>query len=716
MRKRIFLLSSIPLVIIWITSMIHERPVQNGIPLNRGWKFHAGDNREWVKPEFDDSNWADINPMGDIHDSFPLFKQAGIGWLRLKIPNDSIGKEIPMAITIQQSVASDIYLNGKLLKKFGVVSDIPAKVSVYDPLSMPLAIPLTNDTVQTFAIRVAVSQGTLYSTIFEMSNPLLSFHLLPLETAVNNYHNSNINRTGMEFSLLGLSVFLLILHISFFALYPVQKANSYFALYAFTSAIAYGLQLKYFLFTHFVPIKFFLGNIIFLLFILSNLFVLVSLHKFLERKYDFFFKLILILSLVAVFLDAFPYGFGWRVGGPIIQLLIQIYVGRIAYLSIKANQKGAWIIALGTIYTFAFFASFILQGTFTSNSFVESLSVGRTILYILYALSFPASISVFLAADFAFTNRVLNQKIKENNELADKNLTQQKEKQQLLSSMNQQLEVQVKERTEDLRKSLEDLKRTQSQLIQSEKMASLGELTAGIAHEIQNPLNFVNNFSELNNELLDEMQSAYSKGELKEGARLGSDIKQNLDKINFHGKRADAIVKSMLMHSRTNTAQQEPTDVNALADEYLRLSYHGTRAKEKNFNANFETNFDPQAGKINMIPQDIGRVFLNLFNNAFYSVHQKAVISDKTYLPLITVSTKRMQHSLEIRIKDNGMGIPENIAGKIFQPFFTTKPTGQGTGLGLSISYDIIKAHGGEIKFESGSSEGTVFIIQLPIV
>jgi signal transduction histidine kinase len=247
-------------------------------------------------------------------------------------------------------------------------------------------------------------------------------------------------------------------------------------------------------------------------------------------------------------------------------------------------------------------------------------------------------------------------------------------------------------------------------------MASLGELTAGIAHEIQNPLNFVNNFSEVSNELIDEMNNELEKGEIEEAREIASDLKQNLEKINHHGKRADAIVKGMLQHSRKSTGQKEPTDINALADEYLRLSFHGLRAKDKNFNATIETDFDNSIGKINIIPQDIGRVLLNLFNNAFYAVNEQKNKNLISYEPKVFVHTQKCDGKIQISVRDNGNGIPKKILDKIFQPFFTTKPTGQGTGLGLSLSYDIIKAHGGEIKVESEEGEGSEFVIQLPNV
>jgi len=271
-----------------------------------------------------------------------------------------------------------------------------------------------------------------------------------------------------------------------------------------------------------------------------------------------------------------------------------------------------------------------------------------------------------------------------------------------------------------LEQTLSNLKSTQSQLIQSEKMASLGELTAGIAHEIQNPLNFVNNFSEVSNELIKEIQDIRHKtqdqGNITEEDEILSDIASNLEKINHHGKRAADIVKGMLQHSRNSSGVKERTDINALADEYLRLAYHGLRAKDKSFNAKFETRLDPTLPKVNVVPQDIGRVVLNLINNAFYAVTLRLSKGEDSYQPTVWLATRKLNDTIEISIKDNGPGIPDSIKDKIFQPFFTTKPTGQGTGLGLSLSYDIVKAHGGELRVETIEGEGSEFVIQLPIV
>jgi C4-dicarboxylate-specific signal transduction histidine kinase len=305
---------------------------------------------------------------------------------------------------------------------------------------------------------------------------------------------------------------------------------------------------------------------------------------------------------------------------------------------------------------------------------------------------------VFLARDFANISVSLRSRIVEVEKLSDKTIAQEKEKQEILARQKEKLEKQVAERTVELRQSLEELKSTQAQLIQSEKMASLGELTTGIAMKFKNPLNFINNFSDVNKELLVELNEEIEKGHYNDVKEIANDVINNEEKINNHGKRADAIVKSMLQHSRISRGEKEPTDIDRLADEYLRLAYHGFKEKNKPFEAKIETDFDSSVGQINVVPQDIGRVLLNLINNAFYAVNERRKQNLDGYEPIVSVSTRKYTGNVEIKVKDNGAGIPPSMLDKIFQPFFTTKPTGQGTGLGLSLAYDIIKAHGGENK------------------
>jgi signal transduction histidine kinase len=372
------------------------------------------------------------------------------------------------------------------------------------------------------------------------------------------------------------------------------------------------------------------------------------------------------------------------------------------------------------------------QTSFLVTAVLPYLVVSAVIYIVRYFTSDNEALNQWLEAAKSFaviwgfgTWLITRRQRKELTKARERALAEQ-ENNKVISAMKAQLEVQVAERTQELtlqknelELALKELKATQSQLIQSEKMASLGELTAGIAHEIQNPLNFVNNFSEVTNELIVELKEELSKENAERDKNFEeeilNDISQNLEKILHHGKRADAIVKGMLQHSRASSGQKELTDINALADEYLRLSFHGLRAKDKSFNADFKTDFDETIGLINIVPQDFGRVLLNLFNNAFYAVNEKKRKNPVSYEPTVSVATKKTGNRVSITVSDNADGIPQQVLEKIFQPFFTTKPTGEGTGLGLSISYDIIKAHGGEIKVESQEGQGTKFIIELPI-
>ncbi len=343
-------------------------------------------------------------------------------------------------------------------------------------------------------------------------------------------------------------------------------------------------------------------------------------------------------------------------------------------------------------------------------------------IFIGFVLARNISVPVLALRDAA--NRVgegdLNQKIKHihKDEIGELGMAFNKMVDDLSRTREELSEknLQLTSTVSTLNNTMVELKNTHVQLIQSEKMASLGELTAGIAHEIQNPLNFVNNFSEVNTDLIAEMKQEIEKGNYEEAKIIANDISENELKINNHGKRADAIVKNMLQHSRKNAGQKELTSINVLAGEYIRLSYQGLRAKDKDFSATIQTNFDGSIDKINIVPQDIGRVFLNLLNNAFYAVNEKRKTEDAAYQPTVLVQTKRLDDGVEIVINDNANGIPQKLMHKVFQPFFTTKPTGEGTGLGLSLSYDIIKAHGGKIKVETKEGEGSKFIILLPVL
>ncbi|MCW3114821.1 MAG: histidine kinase [Segetibacter sp.] len=448
------------------------------------------------------------------------------------------------------------------------------------------------------------------------------------------------------------------------------------------------------------------GNLILLFFLIRYLRKSLSDSDEL-KKWDKIFKQSLYVIPVLIIIDlalSQPTILKW------LGHLILLAVVGVTYLRWEFRSYKNIVIAILPFALASFIKDFV--GLF-HNSFFNTLRVSMAIILPCTIVWMVAMLIIFNKQKKALEKERQKRRLEE-------------EENRVMAARKAELEAIVSERTsklleqkEELEHALADLHETQGQLIQKEKMASLGELTAGIAHEIQNPLNFVNNFAEVNKELLEELEVEIGNGNLSEARAIAMDLKENEIKIHHHGKRADAIVKGMLQHSRANSGNKELTDINELADEYLRLSYHGLRAKDKDFNANFTTEFDGNIGEIEVVPQDVGRVLLNLFNNAFYAVAEKKKQHPEGYLPVVSVTTKATTsltgtREVVISVRDNGLGIPPKVLDKIYQPFFTTKPSGQGTGLGLSLSYEIIKAHGGELKVETKEGEFAEFIIKLP--
>ena len=667
-----------------------------GVSLDNGWKWHTGDNPDWAKVNFDDSKWESINPALSVPELKQITTDSSL-WLRLKFKTD-IAKSVALAIT--QSGASEIFLNGHLIHSFGKIDPQQKKTIAYDPLNDYLIMNL-DSAENTLAIRYYFQQDLQYKAFFSAQFPFFSSRFYS-----NSYSIKQDNKVVTYFwdgFNSGVYAILFIVHFIFFLSYMPTRANLWYSLWALLSSI-----ISYFLLmielTHSLEAK---NNYILYSNIISplqNILLFYSIYLLLKLKNVRF----IIFFATFSFLSLLNFSGNWYFN----LLLLVGYVSIVIYMGITAwNQgvQGGIYVVFGMVAFIVFWFSFLLSYTFGWGQ------LSHDVLFHLATLSLPVSTSILLGLEFRSTNKLLIKNLAEVNKLSI-------EKQQMLSIQNETLEKLVTERTFALNQSLENLKSAQAQLIQSEKMASLGELTAGIAHEIQNQLNFVNNFSELSKELLDEMKTELDNGNTDDAKEIADDVIQNLEKINHHGKRAGDIVKSMLQHSQTSTGKTEPTNINALADEYLRLAYHGLRAKDKDFNVTIKTDFDSSIGSISIIPQDIGRVLLNLYNNAFYACAEqsRSVVAEKKkqqpegYEPTVSVSTKKVNGKIEIRVGDNGNGISPKIVDKIFQPFFTTKPTGQGTGLGLSLSYDIVKAHGGEIKVETKEGEGTEFCIVLP--
>ena len=502
-----------------------------------------------------------------------------------------------------------------------------------------------------------------------------------------------------------------LLHLSFFFFYPTNKTNLFFSLYAIASILAYDEQIRWFALNN-IQERYISSLLSLNATSFSYIFLLVALSYLLNQKRGLIFGSLIILAVISMPLSIMVYGWGWKIGAMLFNIFINLEIARVVFVSIRNKQKGTWILGIGVVQFLIFWPIFILQNVF--GLFLSLSGLPFTIAI----LSIPIVTSIYLGLEFGFINKSLSKRLKENQTLTDQIIVQEKEKQQILATQNETLEKQVIERTAELNKSLVELKSTQTQLIQSEKLASLGELTAGIAHEIQNPLNFVNNFSEVSVEISNELKEEAQKPEIDKGLifDLATDLALNQEKINHHGKRAASIVKGMLEHSRTSSSVKELTDINALADEYLRLAYHGLRAKDSTFNADFELIADKNLPKIEVIPQDMGRVLLNLINNAFWAVNERNKKGETGYEPKVTISTQLIANSqLLIAIKDNGTGMTEDVKAKIFQPFFTTKPAGQGTGLGLSLAYDIVtKRHGGTLEVNSTEGIGSEFIVTLP--
>ncbi len=675
-----------------------------------GWKFQAGDNPRWANPDFDDSKWQLADPGTDIT-KFDQLKNAGVGWLRLHIRADSAVARQRILAWVSQYSASEIYLDGKLIQQYGYISHDPAKTIAVTPAGELFELKLKGGVNQVIAVRVGYQSRILYVSPLYVPLPAFGMYVNGYKAATANYEDlSKLNQEQLVMYSIAAGIFLILclIHLLYFIFDRSQKISLYYLIYCLSVFYIYLTFVFIFYQGHSETLSTYMlifsaGIICFCTAFLFLVLVVYVLFGYRERTV---FKVLVILALptlLGIFLDDIISTF---IDGVVFPALCMLEVARICFLALKQKRKDTAII-------FPVICLYIILLVW--EGLLDQTTILATLLIYFVFLSLPIALAIYLGLKTASTNRALKTTLAEVQTLSAQNLLKEQEKQQILADQNILLETQVDERTAELNQSLTHLKQTQTQLIQSEKMASLGELTAGIAHEIQNPLNFVNNFSEVSKELMGELGEELDKGDTKEAKVISLDVIQNLEKIVHHGKRADAIVKGMLQHSQSGSGTKEPTNINALADECMRLAYHGLRAKDKSFNAELVAHLDESLPKVNVIPQDMVRVMLTLFNNAFYAVTQKSKTAGADYRPEVSLTMAAENGQVIIKVKDNGAGIPDVIKEKIMQPFFTTKPTGEGTGLGLSLTYDmVVKGHGGSITVNTKDSEFTEFIVTLP--
>ena len=682
-----------------------------------GWDFHPGDDSTWALPAFNSAGWDTVDSRLNM-DSINADYWTGIGWFRKTVVIDSSLLHKEIGLFLNHYGASELYVNGKQISKYGIVSNNTDKEIIYHEDAGPILVRLDSTLSYTLAVRFSNHSVLSHAYLYSRNTKNIGFivRITNWDKGLSRYANTLTFTNSFSAGLAGIFMSISIIYFLLFLFYSNQKEYLYYTIFTFSMGVVFLLA--------------FLGNIIhsslvfyfarplILPFFLISIFI--SIVAFLYKIfYGKMLKLMRYLFLIAIstyilsyFNDIYNI---WEIVSLALVLISSVEILRVIIVSIKRKKPNAWVIGAGV----GFFAGFIIV-LFIIGIF-GSVIVNNLYLVFSFLLSIPISMSVYLARSSAQTNENLGVQLANVQKLSEEAIEQEKIAAKLaletqLVIVENERKTQELEHAKEIEKAYTELKSTQVQLIHAEKMASLGELTAGIAHEIKNPLNFINNFSEISNELLDEMKTELQNDKKAEALKIADDLKQNLQKINQHGKRADSIVKGMLLHSRGTSGEKTLTDINDLLDQYVNLAYHGMRAQNKEFNITIEKDYDKTLEKINVVPQDISRVFLNLINNACYAAYDKKKKSkEDNFSPTLKVSTKNLKDKVEIRISDNGSGIPKDILDKIFQPFFTTKPTGEGTGLGLSLSYDIVvKQHGGELKVESEAGKFTEFVIVIP--
>jgi signal transduction histidine kinase len=667
-----------------------------------GWLFKQGSDTAWARKDVNTIGWQKLSPA-KLSVKYADKNGRAEGWFRLKFKIGSLFTENALGVKSIWWAAEDIYVDGRLITSngnTGVNGKSFKEGCSFGQVTIPIPINFKPGTEHIIAVHF-VDYTAPFPPLRLKSNDAPSLGMIGItrEGYNLNFLKTNQIEKLVEGSWVAVCTVLCLLFWLLYFQNPSEKNLKIIALYtmSLTLVLLMGTLASRFGISYLS--NYILGNGSDFFVSVTAAFTLLVVVNVFGRKVTKSLKIFLAICFIGELINIFLL----QNIMILMAIIIMVLVLNIYYIiSSWKNLRGPqWVIVIGLIVSLLFGSIYLYLGEMSESAFLITVTV--------YSLSFPLSLLVYVSMRF----KEIITEVRAN---AARVVQLSEEKEQEALNRQQVLQQEVNRQTAEIRLTLDNLKSTQTQLIQSEKMASLGELTAGIAHEIQNPLNFVNNFSEVNKEMLDELDEELDKGDIAEAKAIASDIRQNEEKINHHGKRADFIVKGMLQHSRTSTGEKQLTNINILADEFLKLSYHGLRAKDKNFNAEMITRFDETLTKVNIAQQDIGRVLLNLFNNAFYAVNQKQKTAGPGYKPAVTVSTSAEKNNLIIKVKDNGDGIPGTIKDKIMQPFFTTKPTGEGTGLGLSLSYDIVvKGHKGSINVESNEGQYSEFTVTLPL-
>ena len=681
-----------------------------GAVLDRGWKFREGDDPTWAGTDFDDTAWQPINP-NQLPSQLPLLRGVRVGWLRLHLEVPDSLHTRAMVLLLQQTGATEVYLNGRLLHRFGHVSAEPAEVEPGSFTAAPLEVHFRPAREQVLAVRFAPWPPL---ALFKDNINFLRVRI----TGVPGLLRRNTERAvapAAYFATCAVFLLLSLLHLFFRRYNPAQRANLYFAIYAASAAIGFlGLYAGW----HVQSMVSALA-----VSIAADVFVLMSFVWAVRALYELFgfrpgrlylglWGALVVCLLLSEFtqLTSFSVKTTYSFAYFGFVALVSAEQLRLTLRGMRQRQRGAGLIAAGYV------GAVLCAGAYALLIITQvpiSFRMSATLIALMALL--PAlGISLFLAREFATNSELLLVKLRQVQQLST-------EKEALLASENERLEIQVAARTMEVagqrdraEQALARLHDTQQQLVQAEKMAFLGELTAGIAHELQNPLSFMKSFAEVSTGLVAEIDEAEGRaGEL--GHEILAGLKQNLQQISQHGQRASSIIKDMLEHSRSGTAPRTETDLNALAHEYLQLAYQGFKTREHAFEALLTVDLDAQVRPLAVVAADLGRVLLNLGTNAFHAVHSFRPQAGPGYAPEVKLSTRAVPGGVEIRVRDNGPGMPAYVRERVFEPFFTTKPPTEGTGLGLSLSHDIIvKGHGGTLSVESTEGEGTDFLIVLP--